>query len=141
MGWKIIFAPQALDQMEQIVRFIAQDDPTAAERFGNYLVDRAELLDDFPELGVPYKKRPNVRRLFANPTSFTIVSVESSRLLRSWTTGTLRAANRKYDDAFTRHWSHVTRHFFNHVLHVLLHEDHRRRGDPSRVGAKSQRVC
>lgn len=67
MGWKIIFAPQALDQLEQIVRFIAQDDPTAAERFGNYLVDRAELLADFPELGVPYKKRPNVRRLFCKP--------------------------------------------------------------------------
>jgi plasmid stabilization system protein ParE len=38
MGWKIIFAPQALEQLEQIVRYIAQDDPTAAERFGNYLV-------------------------------------------------------------------------------------------------------
>jgi len=32
MGWKIIFAPQALEQLEEIVRFIAQDDPTAAER-------------------------------------------------------------------------------------------------------------
>ena len=52
MGWKIIFASQALEQLEQIVRFIAQDDPTAAERFGNYLVDRAELLADFPELAI-----------------------------------------------------------------------------------------
>ena len=24
MGWKIIFAPQALEQLEQIVRYIAQ---------------------------------------------------------------------------------------------------------------------
>ena len=59
MGWKIIFAPQALEQLEQIVRYIAQDDPTAAERFGDYLVDRAELLADFPELGTPHRKRPN----------------------------------------------------------------------------------
>ena len=63
MGWKIIFALQALEQLKQIVRFIAQDDPTAAERFGNYLVDLAELLADFPELGTSYRKRANVRRL------------------------------------------------------------------------------
>src|SRR6266700_3411150 len=29
MGWKIIFAPQALEELEQIVRFIAQDNPAA----------------------------------------------------------------------------------------------------------------
>jgi hypothetical protein len=44
MGWKIIFAPQALEELEQIVRFIAQDDPQAAIRFGDYSVDRAETL-------------------------------------------------------------------------------------------------
>ena len=63
MGWQVIFAPQAIAQLEQIVRFIAQDDPQAAIRFGNYLVDRAESLANFPELGTPYRKRPNVRRL------------------------------------------------------------------------------
>lgn len=63
MGWKIIFAPQALEELEQIVRFIAQDDSQAAIRFGDYLVDRAESLANFPELGTPYRKRANVRRL------------------------------------------------------------------------------
>ena len=62
MGWKIIFAPQALEELEQIVRFIAQDDSQAAIRFGDYLVDRAESLANFPD-GTPYRKRPNVRRL------------------------------------------------------------------------------
>jgi plasmid stabilization system protein ParE len=38
MGWKIIFAPQALEELEQIVRFVAQDNPEAAIRFGDYLV-------------------------------------------------------------------------------------------------------
>lgn len=32
MGYKVIFAPQALEELEQIIRFIAQDDPAAAER-------------------------------------------------------------------------------------------------------------
>ena len=67
MGWRIIFAPQALEQLEEIVGFIAQDDPAAAPRFGSYLVDRSEMLADFPELGTPYQERPNVRRLLCRP--------------------------------------------------------------------------
>lgn len=63
MGWKIIFARQALEELEQIVQFIAQDDPQSAIRFGDYLVDRAEFLLNFPELGTPYRERANVRRL------------------------------------------------------------------------------
>jgi plasmid stabilization system protein ParE len=63
MGWKVIFAPRAHARLSEIVRFIARDDPQAAIRFGDYLVDRAESLVNSPELGTPYRKRPNVRRL------------------------------------------------------------------------------
>lgn len=63
MGWKIIFAPQALEEFEQIVRFIAQDDADAAVRFGDYLANGAESLVNFPDLGTPYRRRANVRRL------------------------------------------------------------------------------
>jgi plasmid stabilization system protein ParE len=63
MGWKIIFAPQALEELEQIVHFIAQDDSEAAIRFGDYLANRAESLANFPDLGTPYRRRANVRRL------------------------------------------------------------------------------
>jgi plasmid stabilization system protein ParE len=42
MGWKIVFAPQALEELEKIIRFIAQDDADAAVRFGDYLADRAD---------------------------------------------------------------------------------------------------
>ncbi len=34
MGYKVIFASQAHARLEEIVRFIAQDDPQAAIRFG-----------------------------------------------------------------------------------------------------------
>jgi toxin ParE1/3/4 len=67
MGWKVIFAPQAHARLEEIVRFIARDDPSAAIRLGDYLVDRAESLAEFPELGTPYRKRPHVRRLLCKP--------------------------------------------------------------------------
>jgi len=63
MGWKVIFAPRAHARLAKIVRFIATDDPQAAIRFGDYLVDRAESLVRFPELGTSYRKRSNVRRL------------------------------------------------------------------------------
>jgi len=32
-----------------------------------HLLDRAELLSEFPELGTPYRKRKNVRRLRCDP--------------------------------------------------------------------------
>lgn len=67
MGYKVIFAPQAIDRLEEIVRYIAQDNPTAAEKVGLHLVERASLLADFPELGRPYRKRANVRRLWCRP--------------------------------------------------------------------------
>ncbi len=67
MVFKVVFAPQAHARLEEIVRFIAQDDPAAALRFGNYLVDCTELLAEFPELGTPYRKRRHVRRLLCKP--------------------------------------------------------------------------
>ena len=63
MGWRITFAPRAHARLAEIVSFIARDDPKAAVLFGDYLVDRAESLANFPELGTPYRKRPDVRRL------------------------------------------------------------------------------
>jgi plasmid stabilization system protein ParE len=67
MGYKVIFAPQALARVEQVVTRIARDNPGAALRFGMRLVDHANVLTDFPELGRPYCKRPNVRRLLCRP--------------------------------------------------------------------------
>jgi plasmid stabilization system protein ParE len=67
MGFQVIFSPQAIERLEEIVRFISQDNPVAAKKFGLYLVDQAALLADFPELGQPYRKRTNVRRLLRKP--------------------------------------------------------------------------
>ena len=67
MGYKVIFAPAAIERLQEIVRYIARDNPSAAEKFGLRLVDQADLLADFPELGRPYRKRDNVRRLYCKP--------------------------------------------------------------------------
>ncbi len=67
MGCRVILSPQAIERLEEIVRYIARDNPDAAVRFGMRLIDRAQLLGSFPELGSPYRKRPGVRRLLCKP--------------------------------------------------------------------------
>jgi len=67
MGCKIIFSPQAIADLESAVRFIAQDNPNAAVRVGNALIDRVSILEKFPLIGSPYPKRPGVRKLVSRP--------------------------------------------------------------------------
>jgi len=50
MGFKIIFAPHAVERLEEIVRYIAKDNPSAAEKFGFRLLERVALLSDFLKL-------------------------------------------------------------------------------------------
>jgi plasmid stabilization system protein ParE len=51
MAWEVIFSARSRNDLEQIVRYIARDDPEAAERFGSKLIERAESLGDTPEIG------------------------------------------------------------------------------------------
>jgi len=47
MGCKIIFSPQAIADLEAAVRFIAEENPNAAARVGNALIDRVAILENF----------------------------------------------------------------------------------------------
>ena len=67
MGCKIIFSPQAIADLESVVRYIAQDNPAAAVRVGNALMDRVSILENFPLTGSPFPKRPGVRKLVSRP--------------------------------------------------------------------------
>jgi plasmid stabilization system protein ParE len=67
MVFKVIFSPRAIERLESVVRYIARDNPGAAEHFGMRLIEQAQLLGDFPALGSPYRKRPGVRRLLCKP--------------------------------------------------------------------------
>jgi toxin ParE1/3/4 len=67
MGCKIIFSPQAIADLEAAVRFIAKDNPEAAVRMGNGLIDRVGILEKFPLIGSAYSKRPGVRKLVSRP--------------------------------------------------------------------------
>ena len=67
MGCKIIFSPQAIADLESAVRFIAKDNPDAAARVGNALIDRVSILENFPLVGSPYPKRLGGRKLVSRP--------------------------------------------------------------------------
>ncbi|HEY5346479.1 MAG TPA: type II toxin-antitoxin system RelE/ParE family toxin [Verrucomicrobiae bacterium] len=65
MGFKVILTPQSQDDLENIVTFIARDNPGRARTFGNELIDRAPATAAFPELGraVPEIGEPTVREI------------------------------------------------------------------------------
>ena len=87
MGCKIIFAPQAIDDLAEAVGHIAEDDPVRAQRIGNALIDRVAILEKFPLLGSPYPKRPGVRKLVSPPyIIFYRLNPEEGRvdILRYW---------------------------------------------------------
>ena len=87
MGCKIIFAPQAIADLAEIVSYIAKDNPEAAERVGLALIERVTILENFPLIGAPYPKRAGVRKLVSNPfLIFYRVHPEEGRvdILRYW---------------------------------------------------------
>ena len=51
MGFKVILTPQSLDDLREIVSFIARDNSERARTYGNELIDRALSLKTFPEAG------------------------------------------------------------------------------------------
>jgi plasmid stabilization system protein ParE len=51
MDFKVIYQPLALEDLEGIVRHVAEKDLEAANRLGMALLDQAESLAHFPERG------------------------------------------------------------------------------------------
>jgi toxin ParE1/3/4 len=87
MGWEIDFSPQALDDLAEAVRYIAEDNPQAAERVGNALIDRVLVLKEFQELGRPYPKRQGIRTLVCGTYLIfyrVIEKEERIEILRYW---------------------------------------------------------
>jgi toxin ParE1/3/4 len=65
MGSKVILTPQSLDDLADIVRFIATNNPERARSFGNELIDHSLSIATFPEIGrvVPEIGDPAVREI------------------------------------------------------------------------------
>jgi toxin ParE1/3/4 len=87
MDYRVILSRPALRDLGEIARYIAQDNPTAAERVGLELVRLAESLAIMPRRGGQLRARPGVRRLVSEPYLVTYRVDETQRVvyvLRFW---------------------------------------------------------
>ena len=69
MACKLIWSPAARDDLRDIVRFIARDNPRRAESFAYELITRTDILQEHPEAGrvVPEYRNPRIREIIFRP--------------------------------------------------------------------------
>jgi addiction module RelE/StbE family toxin len=87
VGYELIYSPSAQNDLEEIVRYAAQDNPQAALKLGYYLDDRAHSLTTNPLRGSQVRQRPGVRKLVCG--SYLIFyqireSLSAIEVLRFW---------------------------------------------------------
>jgi plasmid stabilization system protein ParE len=63
MAYKLIWSPVSRDDLRDIVRFIARDNPKRAESFACELMAQTDMLQKHPEIGrsVPEHRNATVR--------------------------------------------------------------------------------
>jgi toxin ParE1/3/4 len=67
VDYRLFFTQRALNDLAEIIDHIAADDPEAASRFGNSLLDHVDLLRSFPKMAGTVSKRSQVRKLVHSP--------------------------------------------------------------------------
>ncbi len=69
MAFKLIWSPSARLDLKDIAAFIAEDSPSAADRFVRGLFQAVERLADFPDSGriVPEFGDSNIREIIRKP--------------------------------------------------------------------------
>ncbi len=89
MARKVIWSDEAIADLAALVRYIAEDRPLAAERFGRTVLDATRVLAVFPQSGrlVPEEGNPSVREIMVEPYR-VIYEVNSDgqtvEILRIW---------------------------------------------------------
>ncbi|HRE84288.1 MAG TPA: type II toxin-antitoxin system RelE/ParE family toxin [Opitutaceae bacterium] len=67
MGWQVAITDEADADLGNVVAFLAQKSPEAAERLGLELVALIFSLDQMPRRGAPVKSRPGLRKIAHRP--------------------------------------------------------------------------
>ena len=69
MDYKIIFSEPAIDDLESIVGFIANNNQEAAAKFGGKLIESVRHLAKFPRFGrvVPEQSDEAIREIISKP--------------------------------------------------------------------------
>ena len=69
MDYKVVLAPRAIEDLRDIVLYVAPERPDVAKRLGLMLIERIKILGSFPFSGrvVPEFADPSVRELILKP--------------------------------------------------------------------------
>jgi toxin ParE1/3/4 len=67
VDYRLLYTQRALNDLAEIIGYIAEDGADTASRFGSSLLDHVDLLARFPRLGSTIRKRPRVRKLIHSP--------------------------------------------------------------------------
>ncbi len=81
MVYKILFAEDALSDLEVVLDYISVDNPAAAQQFGKALLNHVELLQSLPRIGVPVPRRPGIRKILHSPVRVYYRLHEDRRLI------------------------------------------------------------
>ncbi len=69
MDYRVIISPSGREDLKELVSYIAQENPAAAEKMGNRILSEIKKVGDFPEMGrmVPEFKDPDIREIIVYP--------------------------------------------------------------------------
>ena len=75
MACKLIWSPAARDDLRDIVRFIARDNPRRAESFAYELITRTDILQEHPEQVASF---PNTGIHASARSSFVLIALSTA---------------------------------------------------------------
>lgn len=89
MDFRVAWANAAISDLEQIVRYIAHDDPAAARRLGNGVLGAVDQIGFFPRSGrvVPEEDDDSLREILYTPYRIVYEIDEAGRsinIVRVW---------------------------------------------------------
>jgi addiction module RelE/StbE family toxin len=81
MGYKVIWTDEAITELRGLVAFISNDNPTAAIKLGETLIQKSMILSEHPRLGRMLRKSPtdSFRELVIPPYRL-IYQIDDKRL-------------------------------------------------------------
>lgn len=65
-AWRIVWRPDAIDDLRAVVRYIGEENPARAHSFGDELRQQMQALEQFPERGRPGRVK-GTRELVLHP--------------------------------------------------------------------------
>jgi plasmid stabilization system protein ParE len=86
MEYKIIWSDAAIEDLNGICSYIARDNPEAAERIGNGILDHVLILGDFPSSGrrIREEQRDHCVKSFSARTGFSTMCPKKPAVSKSF---------------------------------------------------------